>query len=927
MRVPLLLLALLAAWPARAEELSRPVNLWPLVYRVELPGGSETDVLFSLISYKRLGRKTDLALRPFYWRLSDPERNIRRTDILWPLVMSDYRHGERTLRAVPLFFQKLTPSRSYSVFFPLYHYRSDQAVRRLAVLGVIPLSVFDFRSARDGATSSQRFLFWTHERSRAESGLTVFPLFATKRNRNTGWRRVSALGWSDTANLFQYSSDPAQSSRSGHALNYWFLRRGQDFRTVLFPLYWNSRFGADSTRMLWPLYGRLQRGSSVERAVLWPFFSRRADPAKLETETGALWPFGNHLRSGKRRAVRFFPLFAWSADPEGERPGDFHRAGMTLPVPLSYHASGKGWSGDRFVWLHWYSQSAEAERQVTLNYYRFSDRRQLSVRQGLFPLFHRTTRPEESFTAALPFYFSVRRQDSRIDLLPPFYWRFASSGTATTALFPLYLDRRSPDLSLRFFFPFYYRSIDAATGTDLAYYFPFYGRSTRDGRTVRRFLCFPLYARETDAARGESSLDILWPLFHAERSAAAAAYRFLPLYWHSRRPGSSARVLFPLYWSFRHGDTSHRYLLPLYGSYERGRELKARVFGPLYWDVERPEDGTRRIDVLLSLYSRSTEEGETRSRLFPFYWSKSTPELRSRLLPPLGGWAATTDGERDLFFLGVNTRFNLVDFHRSRVDEESSDRVLLYYRLRGKDESALMFVPLYFHWRDRSEAGDLLFPLFGKYTDLENGRWRAAIFGLWGGFSLIEFGGEPRDEWSVTRVLLYYSERDGRDRFSTFFPLYWRKSTPDSERRHLFPLFAYRREGGGAERSLGLLGVTPEWSLWNRTRNDEEMSVRFWPLFAARSDRKQQEGYAYVLGVHPKVSVVSRQTSGDSVDWRVLFRFIRWRRSPEETAFELNPLFFSIRRGDSRYWAVLGGLFGVETKPGGKRRLTYLWVF
>src|SRR5437867_1780867 len=118
----LALLALLCAGGAggaRAEELATPVSLWPLFYRQADKDKLVVEVLFSLISYEREGRKIDLAVRPFYWRSTDPSRSYVRTDILWPLITREREGDKRSLRVLPLFFQKSTPPEFYSLLFPL----------------------------------------------------------------------------------------------------------------------------------------------------------------------------------------------------------------------------------------------------------------------------------------------------------------------------------------------------------------------------------------------------------------------------------------------------------------------------------------------------------------------------------------------------------------------------------------------------------------------------------------------------------------------------------------------------------------------------------------------------------------------------------------------------------------------------------------
>jgi len=915
------------AAPKPAEdEVRKPVNLWPLLYRQESKEGVEVEALFSLYAYKRYGRKIDLAVRPLFWKSSDPERSYSRADVLWPLAMHEVQGDTSTWRALPLYFQKRKPPDFYSLIFPLYHYKSDASTRDLGLIGFLPFTLFDFRRDDAEERTSQRYVIWTYDRTKDQTGLVVFPLFASESTRSTGRRHFSALGWADTFNLFEYGKDPSKDAVYGHALNFWASREGADRRTVFFPFYWDSAIHGDSAFFLWPFYGLRKKGTSVERSTLWPFFRFKSDEPAKETDWNVLWPLARDHRKGTLHALRIFPLFARDRDPDRSEDPPWLVPNMALPLPLWYRASGKDNRYERLLYLHWLSDNPDAERQVTLTYYSLVDKASKASHSGVFPFYHSSHWDDKTLRLALPLFASYQEPGFSATALPPLFWRFASTAAATTALFPVYFDRHSGDFSLRVLFPLYYHTRDEGLRTEFSYFFPLYGMSARDGRITRHLLCFPLYSRLHDPELGLNSLDVVWPLFHIERSTAASSARLLPLYWGSRGPENSFDIAFPVYWSFDNPRSKHRYVLPLYGRYDRKGELSVSAFGPFYWRVERPQEGYKRMDVLGSLYSRTQMGDESRSHLFPFYWHASSPDKDVSDLPPFGGFGRYADGYRDLFLLGIRP-LNLFEFTRSPQEGSQTDRALLYYRRQDKVSSMTLFVPLYYQWRDPLETGRVLFPLFGRHEFLKDGAWRLAFMGVWGGFSLFEFGAEPKQDKSMARALLYYHQRAGQDRATIFVPLYWRFATADTEWRQSFPLFAFTSSRSKEEWNLGLLGVTPKWSLFCWSDSKTEKTRRFWPLYGLKKNTEKREGSTFLLGFHPKFSAFLLETGADTTEMRFLFRFLRWRRAPDESAFEFNPFYFDYRKGKDRYWAVLGGLFGVETKPDGTRRYTRFWFW
>ncbi len=985
-----LLLALACPWgrafAAAEDEESKPVNLWPVFVKKADKDYLDVEVLFSLLSYTRDGRKLDLAIRPLYWRSTDRSRDYARTDVLWPLATRIREGDKRSLRVLPLFYQKRTPPEFYSLLFPLYHYTSETDRWRLGVIGFIPFTVFDFEHDYERDRTHHRYIIWTYDRSAeqvninlaplytqqtapGQGSITMLPLFADAWHQPTGYHRVSFIGFSDYFNLAEYRRDPPKKLVEGHFLVFWKKRMDLDYRTIFFPVYWHSKSGADTSLFFWPVFGRRERGTAVEYSTIWPLFSFERDAKEKETDIGFLWPLGRDYSVGTRREARFLPLFSWISDPKTHEEPGLVTLALSLPLPLSYRAVGADFHYHRVFYIAWITENKDAVRNVVFNHYLFKDKASGTIHQGFFPIYHGSRWDKSALDVVLPLFGSYRRPDFRFETLLPLYWRYASSDTATGVLFPFYFSHESALYGMQVVFPFYYHSLDRKLGTELNYYFPLYGTYRRGDVVTRRLLFFPLYSRLYDPALGLRSLDVLWPFFHVDSGPDASSTRVLPFYWRADRPERSFRIAFPLYWDYATPQTRHRYLFPFYGSYARADELSLSVFGPFYWDVRRPRENYRRSDFLLALYSRAQAGDEVRSHLLPLYWRWTSPEQDARYLPPLAGYHRMSDGYRNLFLLGINRSVNLFDFERAPRYNSRSDRALLYYSREDRTSAFTTLFPLYWKWRDPEETGHILFPLFGKHEDLAAGSWDVSVLGLPEGFSLLEFGGERQRDAESSRWLLFYHGREGRDYTTVFFPLFWDRRSPPYSRSQLFPFYAYKRDDQEGEKRFGILGVTPRISFYSWSDTPLDKTNRLWPLFSYGRDKKEDEVFLSLLGVQREISLFrasrrredvstslfplygyerrghlgerdyyretkvlwrlyynGREVTGRS-DFRLLYRFRRVYNAPDESAFELNPFYFSVRHGGSTYRAILGGLFGVETRADGTHGYTFFWVF
>jgi hypothetical protein len=72
---------------AEADTLHHTIPAWPIVYYRTEGDVVKTDILFSMIYYERQKSLTRYAFRPFLFSTEgDPEKDYRKTSLLWPLV-------------------------------------------------------------------------------------------------------------------------------------------------------------------------------------------------------------------------------------------------------------------------------------------------------------------------------------------------------------------------------------------------------------------------------------------------------------------------------------------------------------------------------------------------------------------------------------------------------------------------------------------------------------------------------------------------------------------------------------------------------------------------------------------------------------------------------------------------------------------------
>lgn len=711
-----------------------------------------------------------------------------------------------------------------------------------------------------------------YERKKTWTRYALRPIiFSTEKDPVKDYRKTSVL-WP----LSIYKREGPELSFHMFPL-YWYKKAPERHYNVLFPVYWDIKSKDRSYFHIWPLFGVNRRGEYfTEYSTLYPFLRYGSDSVSGETDINAPWPLINYHRKGDYLTHRFLPVYWYEGEPEKSR-------GFAL---LYFWNNGTD-SVSRGIFPLWFSQRG-GDRSTDL----------------VFPLYFNRETPQERLRFITPLYFSNKNADSSTDLFFPLYLRHESPtyetkttfflpvyfanerrNAETTIVLPLYFKNRYDAYTFTTLFPLYYHSEDTQEKTEMTYYFPVYGTYKRGDTVSRHYILFPLYARARDEGLQLESFDLLWPLVHYESSPTTGSMRILPLYWHDRTPTHEFTVGFPLYWDITSGEKSYFHVVPFYGIHTEGDWYVKRFFiGPLFMDTRDSRAGLSEQDALFFLYSRRQEGEKKRSWLIPFYLSRSDPGSEFTygamflFLPPY--YLKNRHDDYDLFhvwpFYGYNRDgsyserdfiWPLFRFGNDPEKDESMTHVLLYYHKRTKEDSLTTLVPL---WLQRKKGSSTL---------------DATPFLHWHEHDAAKDTTDLSFLWLVPpkiSLIRYHHE-------------------PDIVSHAFFPLYSYSRNSG-----TGAL----DWSF-------------IWPLFSYSShgEFEQETGFLWKV-------VYFERKDAETSEFRFLWRFIRRSTTATSYTFEFNPFYYyDEEKGKGSYWAVLGGLIGMETTAEQKKKLRLFWIF
>ena len=381
----MVLIAIVAAVPAAAEEMGSVTTLWPLFDYRSSPktGYSNLSILGPIFKREHSGDVTRTALRPLFFNQSDKESSD--SDILYPLASTSTGGGDSDTQILKVYQKHVSRAgtaeeKRATMLFPLYI--SGESEKYGPYNSYFPIhgdiyqrfwrdeyhyTLFPLygRTVKNGTTSTN----WLYPLFNAvsgenESGFQFWPLYGQAAKEGVYSKRfllwpfyiresLGLNGDNPTENLnmipfYASSTSPQRSSthmpwpfcgvvRDGQGQvverdifwPFWVTAQGKDYSIERFvPFYANSRIkDSASNWIMWPIYRHETIDSTTfrqEKTSLLYFLFSRSDES---------WP-----ETGKDRArSALWPLYAWKRDEAGMRS-------LSMPALAEAVLWNDGWS-------------------------------------------------------------------------------------------------------------------------------------------------------------------------------------------------------------------------------------------------------------------------------------------------------------------------------------------------------------------------------------------------------------------------------------------------------------------------------------------------------------------------------------------------------------------------------------------------------
>jgi len=308
----------------------RPLDLGCIASRdTTVAGQSRTRALGPFYEHRRDDKgRTFTAVRPFYSRIEDPEKDRALTEMLWPLGVAHRFRRETYWRFVNLYHDDFDntdrASRYRTVLFPLLFYGRDKwgedyfAVFPLGgslheYIGqdrmdfiLFPLYGHAEHDEIEGFNVLWPFVNWTE--GEGISRFRVFPFYG-RSTMGDVWEKRFYL-WP-----FYSSADFYYPQSSGHAFILFPLFGRVDLTDqqgwMLLPPFFHWSKGEEMTKLNCPWPFIQYRSGHEDRLYIWPFYGRRErGPVR---STYYLWPIvHDNVFTGSRvtkRRLHVIPLY------------------------------------------------------------------------------------------------------------------------------------------------------------------------------------------------------------------------------------------------------------------------------------------------------------------------------------------------------------------------------------------------------------------------------------------------------------------------------------------------------------------------------------------------------------------------------------------------------------------------------------------
>jgi hypothetical protein len=771
-------------WYGRSKASSYDV-VFPILWSFRSPGANTTIMpplfhfrsgdtsvgTFALLGWwasdRKEGSNWQLAF-PFYFRRSS--ENGAKALHLWPTgtYQRDDKEGSRylTMLVPPLvYWRDKTSETDYELLY--LRHRDIPGDANTTIIGP-----YYQRDDPEGVTRSLFPVYW-HFRDRA-SGATAHSFLPLYFRRNSPDEKLTAAGIFPLCWAYHRSFSDGGSSGGLFPLVF-FGSRKEKSHTVVFPLFWRFRGPESRTTALLPLfYSSADKTSSQTAIFPLLYFSGQEQGQSYRFQIPLYWHFADQ-RSGTSTTVAL-PYFRHS-DPQG------YAAGI---LPLIYWGGGGPQRHFALFPLFWWFRDDTHDRTTTVvaNYLHrrhggettdalfplFHYRRgakpggQAETSLTLFPLFHYRQDPKQTVFVS-PLAAWSRSPERKVGLLGPYFW-YQSPTVAARGIPLLYLDHTQLDTGER----------TRMWGPMLAF----------DGPGHQARALFPLWARYRNA--GEQGTYVFPSFFRLRRNDGYRLDTLFPLLWFSQSPSTHTTVVGP-YFSHHSTESRSAGLVPFYLWHES--KTTSTTVSPLFVSRTNHDTGTRR--TFAWLYYEWNDRDEEFRTAFPLWWQWKTPDRHTAVGFPLF-WHFSDRRE--------NTSTTLAGpLYWSRAGSERT-RGLLPFAWYSRDEqngaSSNALMPFFYQGRTRTSSTFLT--LLGGYRRTGDSTWwyalnffrRTSPESSFNTFVPLWF--DHRNHLTDTRTLLvppllHYSRKSPERSLSSWFLLFWHKSSITSSSTFGIPLF------------------------------------------------------------------------------------------------------------------------------------------
>lgn len=757
-------------------------------------------------------------------------------------------------------------------------------------------------------------------------------IFATQKDALKDYRQTNIL-WQ----FVEYERDGSKNLTRHIFPLYWYRNSLSVKYNILAPLYWQGVIKEFSFFHIWPFFGVNRKEDFTEYSTLYPFFKYGFNQDLTEKNLDLFWPIFNYQKAKSYNSLSLFPLFTAKNDASRNYRhlnillvlSDYERENDEYTVnvfPVYWQARKENYS-----YLHIWPFFGVSRDQNTKEYstiypfFRYSynskndavnwyapwpivkfNRAPDLLYFHFFPLAYISHRRLSKTDLIFPFYFKNEKDDQTLKFVTPLYLSWKTKEHSLKTLFPLYFDYQEDAFGVRVglpflfsfhkgpfsfssFIPVYFHSADQELQSSFSYYFPLYGVYRRGDSVSRHLLLFPLYSKIEDKKISLKAWDFLWPFFHYESSPQTLYLRALPVYLRNRTAAYDFNTVIPFYWSFTGTGRKYLHIFPFYTQITKeDGYVKKFIFGPLYISTSDQRAGLSRMDILFPFFSSSLRKNERRSWLFPVYYHRRNPS--------------------ESFTIG-----------------------------------SLFLLPPYYYRKVRPEEKNFhLWPFYGRYQKSSYKEYST----IW---PLFKFGHDSPQDYTNLNLLLFYRRREGSDSKTSFFPLWWHETSAFQITDKT--LFLYNYDRAGRTKSLQLLWfLTPEVRIFNFESSPEKSGSSFFPLFFY-SRQINLKSLQFLWFFTPKVSIFNFEATPENLrhsffplysykhsnikdkdsevsEFRFLWRLIRDYKTKDSAIFEFNPFYYYERSArEGSYWAILGGLFGLETDVNHHKKIRLFWVF